>query len=221
MGKITIICILLLVMGLTAFAQAPPEEVKLKIGLRAGLAIAANRVSFESDTLTATANGAGGRMLFGPMFDIPIGNNHNYYLSTGLIYASKRVGISISDKETGAVQEEAYSIQYLQVPALLKLYTNEVSLDTKVYFQVGTALELNINDKPKKESGRFIEDFKPIDFSILMGAGLELRAGLNTSVFAGFSYSRGLINAISDQIPTDNKLVVKNDLFSIDFGVKF
>ena len=220
MGKI-LLSVLLLMVSWSLQAQGPSEEAKLKIGLKGGMAIASNRVQLDSDSLNLATNGAGLRFSFGPVFDIPISNNNNYYFHTGLVYAAKRAGIQVTDKDDLETREEVYSVQYLQVPVALKLYTNEVALDTKIYFNVGTQLEVNINERSKENSNIYIEGFRPVDVSIQLGAGTEFRAGVNTSFFAGFSYTRGLIDAVSDQLPLDDNLVLKNDLFSIDFGIKF
>ena len=54
-------------------------------------------------------------------------------------FVPKRVGIESS----GGV-EEAYRLHYLQIPIALKLFTNEVALDTRVYFQVGLTADVKL-----------------------------------------------------------------------------
>ena len=218
MGKI-LLSVLLILATLNVFAQGPEENAKLKIGLKAGLAISSNRATTNSDSLTASTDGVGGRLLFGPMFDFSIGDN--YYVSTGIYYTSKRAGLSVTNRNDNTVSTEVHSLQYVQLPVALKLYTNEVALDTRIYFLVGSQLEFNVNEKLKKGDSFYIRDFRALDMSVNLGAGIEMRAGVNTSFFAGLSYTRGLTNTISQQAPADSKIILKNDLFSLDFGIKF
>ena len=153
------------------------------------------------------------------MFDFSIGDN--YYVSTGIYYTSKRAGLSVTNRNDNTVSTEVHSLQYVQLPVALKLYTNEVALDTRIYFLVGSQLEFNVNEKLKKGDSFYIRDFRALDMSVNLGAGIEMRAGVNTSFFAGLSYTRGLTNTISQQAPADSKIILKNDLFSLDFGIKF
>ncbi|UII28399.1 hypothetical protein LVD15_08210 [Fulvivirga maritima] len=54
-----------------------------------------------------------------------------------------------------------------------------------------------------------------------MGFGLDYKIGLNTSLFAGVSYNRGLVNLVGDRSDMVDKFSLKNDYFGLDLGVKF
>ena len=116
---------------------------------------------------------------------------------------------------------EEYKLQYIQLPATLKLFTNEVAPDLKAYLQLGTALEIKVFDEPEDPNYIVIEKFNPIDIPVIIGAGAEFKAGINTTLFGGFSYQRGLINAVNQTVLGAEDLQLRNTIFSIDLGLKF
>lgn len=194
----------------TAHAQS-------KVGIKFSPTLSTNRVNDVSDGISYDENGVGGRFIFGPVLDLFI--TENYYFSTGLLYAPKRVGVTVTPP-TGATAEEAYKLQYLQIPATLKLFTNELALDTRVYFQLGGLFELKISDKPSEETYQYIEGFRLFDLGVHLGTGVEYRVGYNTLLFGGIYYNRGLINVVTKTLG-DADINIKNDLLGLEFGVKF
>ncbi len=206
--------VLILVGVYTASAQA-------KLGLKFSPSASLNRISNQSDTLDFADDGAAIRFLFGLTADVPLSDT--YAFSTGVIYTPKHIAFSASGENGGSypVDLEEYRVHYLMVPISLKLYTNEVQPDAKLYFQVGATGEVRIFDEPHEEQYVGIEDFNLFNASVLLGAGIEYKVGLNTILTAGFSYYRGLLNAIDQTIPIDDELIIKNDMISFDIGVKF
>ena len=190
-----------------------------KIGIKIAPALSFTRASTNSDTLDISSDGSGVRFIGGSYFDFII--DENYYFSTGLFYGTKRAGFTLTNLNTQQIIKESYNLQYLQIPLTLKLYTNEVKLDTRVYVQFGLQGEILVDSKENRKGHFVIEDFRTFDSSVLIGTGFEFRAGLNTILSAGLSYSRGLIDSVSDEINTDRDLMIKNDMLSLDIGVKF
>ncbi len=195
-----------------AFAQ-------IQMGFKLSPNISINRVDIESDAAQVDSDGSAIRFSFGPIADFSLDNNENYHFSTGFWLTSKRAGISYNDGSERITQ--AYSLQYIQLPATLKFYTNEVGLDKRVFFQFGPTFDIKISEKLKDgdKSVKVIDDFRFFDMSLYMGAGLEYQIGNTTRVFGGISYSRGLINAASDAINSD--IIYKNDYFGLELGVMF
>ena len=141
-----------------------------------------------------------------------------YMFSSGLVYLPKRA--AFKDSDLGV--EEEYKVQYLQIPATLKLFTNEVAPDFKVFFQVGGGLEIKVFDESEDPTFTTINSFNPIDFSVILGTGVEYRAGLSTTLFGGISYQRGLSNVINEAAVTAAEdLAIRATVVSIDVGVKF
>lgn len=194
-----------------AFGQAT-------IGFTFSPLLSTNRVDYDRDTQNRdfTSNDTGLRFSGGPIVDIAL--TENYFVSTGALFISKRAGVT--GRENQMTREEVYNLQYVALPATLKLYTNEISIDTKVYFQFGGTFEFLVSQKEKNEDNIYVTDFGIFDSSLLFGIGAEYRAGFNTSLFGGFSYSRGLINSV-DETTLENNLIIKNDLLSLNLGIKF
>ena len=210
--------IYLLLVGLTLSVAV---QAQIKVGLKFSPTLASNRVELDSDTLNITSDGVGGRFVFGPVIDYFFGDN--YAFSTGLLYAPKRVGLDIKTTPEANVQDnrkEAYALQYLQIPATVKLFTNELALDTRLFFQLGGIAEIKIAEKEKQDESIYMESFRPYDFSLHLGAGLEHRMGYNTVLFGGFFYNRGLVNTAGKPV-NDIDLTINNDLVGLDLGVKF
>ncbi|MEM8894206.1 MAG: porin family protein [Bacteroidota bacterium] len=196
-------------------------SAQTKLGLKFSPSASLNRISNQSDTLDFSDDGAAIRFLFGLTADVPISDTYSF--STGVIYTPKHVSFAAVGENGGSylIDLEEYRLHYLMIPISLKLYTNEIQPDAKLYFQVGATGEVKIFDEPKDERFIGIEDFNLFNASVLLGAGLEYKVGLNTILTAGFSYYRGLLNAIDQTIPIDDELIIKNDMISFDVGVKF
>ncbi len=195
-------------------------NAQFKLGIQFSPTLSTNRIEASSDSLNLDTDGTGLRMALGPIIDYQI--KDNYYFSSGLLFVSKRVGIESTRVDgDGLPNRETYSLQYLQVPLSLKLLTNEVSLDKKFYFQLGTTLEFAIDEKSKGDTNFLIDDFAFFDSSLLLGFGLEFRLGVNTTLFGGFSYHRGLANVVGEQAALDTEIKMKNDYLSLDMGIKF
>lgn len=194
-------------------------EAQVRIGLQLNPTISSNRVETLSNTVNVSNDGSKLRFKFGPVVDIPV--SETYYFSTGLLYAPKQGALKILDATTGVTSAELYNLQYLQIPLALKLFTNEIFLDTRLYFSLGALAEIKIHEEADKKEYVAIEKFRIVDTSLLLAAGVEYNIGLNTTLFGGLSYNRGLINAITDHFALDEDITMKNDLISIDLGVKF
>ena len=189
-----------------------------KLSLKLTSSIISQRVSHSDDTISISS----GSNAFIPSVtlsaDIPLSNN--YFFSTGLGYISKRINMKIKIPEDNISHSASYNIQYLQLPATLKLYTSEISLDKKLYFQFGPIFDIAIHTKESNTNFSVINKFQPVDITLLFGAGIEFQLSPNTAVQLGINYSRGLVNIVSESAMA-NDLSVKNDLFGIDIAIKF
>jgi len=193
-----------------SFAQA-------KLGLKLTSSIINQRIS-QSEDMVAVSRGANA---FVPSFtiytDMTIAKN--YCFSTGLGYISKRINLNVQQSFDGMSQSQNYNIQYLQIPATLKLYTSEIALDKKLYFQLGPIFDIAIHSKENNNSLLIIDKFRPVDISLMFSAGLEIQVAPNTAIQLGINYSRGMVNVIADASVAD--LSIKNDLYGIDLAIKF
>jgi len=200
-----ILFFLLILPGVSVFAQT-------QMGLKLAPVVVSNRVT--NDIQSVDDDGSAFKFSVGLVVDKPISDS--YFLSSGLIYIPKRASF-----RTDSATSEEYTLQYLQIPITLKLFANEVAPDMKPYFQIGTGLEIKVFDEADEPDYEVIEQFNPIDFSVILGAGIEYRAGINTTLFGGISYQRGLVNTVNETIAGADDLQIRNTVFSFDFGVKF
>ena len=195
---------------------------QIEMGFKVSPYWSSNRVDIESSTQVDN-DGNALRITFGPVVDITINGNENYFFSTGLWLSTRRAGITYVDP--GAIQQrttQSYNLQYLTIPATMKLYTQEVMLDRRIYFQFGPTLDLKVSEKLKENNGdeRLIQDFRFIDISLFFSAGMDWHLG-GTRVYGGITYSRGLVNAVTNTISELDGMTYKNDLFGIELGVMF
>ena len=190
---------------------------QVDIGLQVSPSLSFNRVNETSDTADPSTRGVGAKLQAGVFADFFL--TRSFYFSTGIFFVPKKV--ALQDTRTQSVQE-IYHLQYLQFPAMLKAYTDEIALDTRIYIQSGFGGEVKINEKRDGSSYTYLGNFRTFDFSWILGAGLEYRLGYTTSIFGGFSYRRGLVNVISKPAqPFDGNLSLKADFISLDLGIKF
>lgn len=189
-------------------------QAQIKFGLRAAPTLSFNRVEGNSDLNSYNPDGLGLRMQIGPLVDFEFKENH--YFSTGLMFATKRVGINV--RNAGVERTEDYSLHYLQVPLTLKLFTEEVGLDKKVYFQVGGTLD--VRTRGRSEPNDFIAKFNFMDATALLAVGIEYGFGIDTKLFGGIVYQRGLFNVVNESGTNDN-WTVQNDMLGLEFGITF
>ena len=157
----------------------------------------------------------------GAFIDIPF--KDNYQFQGGVNFASKRTGIALEDSRIGGVgsEEQVYDHEFLQIPLLLKLYTNEVLLDTKVFVNFGLAPELRLNTDNNGQGNPFITEFQNFDLAGNFGAGVEIGVGVNTKVFVGLNFYLGFIDQVKTQRTLYDEFQVKSNLFLLEFGIKF
>lgn len=214
---------------------------QVTIGLRLAPTMCFNRVKDldNSDGYEFKNNGSGTRFAFGPTFDFKIGEN--YAFSTGAWYLSSRAGMSMTSTSTGTDpaslylasfnQKDIVSLQSIQIPVTFKVYTNELTTNLKLYFQLGSLATINFYEKEKETTpalvGTYQNKYDLFDVSLYMGAGVNYKIGESNALFAGLYYNRGLMNIMNGNTqPTTGKkyndLAKYNmDLVGLEVGVTF
>jgi hypothetical protein len=206
---------------------------QVKLGLRVAPNISFNRTVSEGIFNNIENNGASIRFSAGPFADFFFADNYAFH--TGLWYTVKRSAIrgNIATNGTTVPATSLYNLQYLQIPAAIKLYTNEVAPDLRIYFLLGGTFDIKIAEKQKNELNNFLYNardddkraYKPIDAGILLGAGLELLMGETTIFYGGINYNRGLINTLGgieyNGTKINNDLKLGNSYSSLEIGIKF
>ncbi len=189
-----------------------------KLGLRVSSTVSANRIKVASDTLSISENNTAVKFMIGVVADYEF--DKNYFFSTGLNYFPKKVRFIVNGKNEALLPEEIYTLQYLQIPLSLKLVSNEVSLDKKLFFIVGTELDFKIKENSNKAPNNFIKRFRKINAALVLGGGMEQRIAVNTYIYLGASYHRALSNSATT-FSSKPDFIVKSDFFAVDFFVRF
>ncbi len=226
MKKSVILLSFALALSLPAFSQT-------KLGLRLSPGLSFSRSEAANASNIENSNAAL-RFTFGPIADVFF--RENYAFSTGLWFSTRRVGFqaaSVTNNNTDAPSGDYYiNTQYLQLPVSLKLFTNEVSPDLRIFFQMGGTIDVKIQENPDFSTSNDNALLLPFDVGALIGTGFELVMGPNTILLGGLSYNRGLLNVmrrrannniVVNQAPIDQigRLNTRQDFVSVDLGIKF
>lgn len=185
------------------------------IGIKFNPGYNISRVESSTDSLSINGTYNGLRFVGGLVFMNEF--NDNYHFVTGINFSPKKTGVKASGPNS--IFDEEINIQYLQLPASIKLFTNEVGLDKRIYFQIGGNLEVNIHDTLDEIENLLIQKTSLIDLSLMLSSGMDIKIGEETHLNLGASYSRGLLNQFSDTGSVDVRNVI--DFLSIDLGIKF
>ena len=195
------------------------SNAQTKLGLRINPGVITQRISY-SDDINSIKHSSNAFNLSTLLFaDIELSNN--YFFTTGVGYTSKRINLSFYETSDLNTQTKQYNIQYVQIPATLKLYTNEIALDKKLYFQFGPLFEVAVHNKETNPQLPIVDKFQPFDISLLFATGMQLQIASQTAIQLGFNYTRGLINIVKSPAESINDLVIKNDIYAIEMIVKF
>jgi hypothetical protein len=194
-------------------------KAQTKLGIKLNPGIIHQRISFQNDS--ATIQGGPNAVNLSAMLfsDFPIGQN--YYFATGVGYISKRVNLVARQDGDISAQPKSYNIQYVQIPATIKLFTNEIALDKRLYMQFGPLFEIVLNNKETNPQMSVVREFQPLDISLIFATGIEIQLAPQTALMLGFNYTRGLVNIAKATETAFNGLNIKNDSYSIELVLKF
>ena len=187
-----------------------------QIGVKVSPGITASRSVILGNTYTVDKNNSGMRFMAGIILDYEF--QENYYFSTGINFIPKKIAYQISGPAASVNYNDVFNVQYLQLPITMKLYTNEIALDMRLYFQFGGLAEVNIHDNMDQLNNTFVTKISLFDVSIPVGAGVELKLGDNTSVFGGLVYHRGLMNIASQNLISKD-YSLKMQFIGLEVGV--
>ena len=176
-------------------------------------------------------NGAGIRMSVGPSLDYFFFKNR-YAFSTGLWYTIKRSSFQMPGSyglnqwnPAAPEKESVYNLQYLQIPATVKMLANNIGPNLRLYVQTGGLFSIKLAERAldqarnglyTAESGGNRRQYSFGDIELLLGAGVQYKINQVNAVNFGLSYQRGLMN-----ISRGSDLVSKSRIVSLELGFKF
>lgn len=232
--------LLLSLLLLSAAATTATAQVEI------GLQLSPSITSLRADSPAGTGfTSDGSKLNFGGGLLVDYFFGENYAFSTGLLLTGKGGTISyLEAKAGGGLALIPYQVplnfttQYLELPVGIKLFTNEIAPDVRLYFQVGGSVAVPIGTRINGEKYYRDPALDPtsseyettagshvffIDANAALGFGAEYQLAKSTKAFAGFSYHRGLIDV--DRYFEDKRefkdVTIKNSSFALDVGLKF
>ncbi len=208
--RFLILCLFILAAKLPSFSQG---EVRLSVKLAP--AVTLNRFTSETDSLTIENHRDDVRGNFGLIVDI--GFTDSYYFSTGLLYSIRKVSFYAISEPSGVSDSEQYQLEYIELPLTVKLFTNNLGVDSKIYFQTGFTVDFLVNWKGINKNDNRVDSFNSIDASFYVGAGYDKQLGVSTAFFEGIFFQRGLVDIAND----NPEVTLKNDLLGLDLGLRF
>ena len=220
---------------LAALAVAPAAFAQVEIGLKVSPSISYLRTSSPSATAFESQSS---KFSFGGGIFMDYFFGQNYAFNTGLFLTGKGGTISYLDRSspnaTATRVEQKIAMQYLELPLTIKLFTNEVAPDTRVYFQVGGSLAVPVQARINGNKN-YVDTFNAnnetsasshvfaVDANLIGAVGAEYQLGQSTKFLAGLSYHHGLVDL--DRYFEKNRgfsdVAIKNSVFSLDLGLKF
>ncbi|RZK28116.1 MAG: PorT family protein [Hymenobacter sp.] len=223
------------ILTVAAMTLAPAAFAQVEIGLKISPSISSLRTDSPALTSFSSENA---KFSFGGGIFMDYFFGENYAFNTGLFLTGKGGTISYSEPIVGTTTRlrvsQKIAIQYLELPLTVKLFTNEVAPDTRIYFQLGGSLAVPVqtringdkyytdpyDNNNQTKAGSHVFD---IDANLIGGFGAEYQLGKSTKVLAGFSYHHGLIDTDRYFEKTRNftDVNIKNNVFALDLGLKF
>lgn len=228
--------------ALSLFAGAQnsyAQESGIKVGIKVSPGLAIGRVIDKDsrDEVAFSPNGSSFGFSFGPQFDFPV-LKQNVYFTTGAWFSMKSIKVTRTSNVLGittATGSSKYNLQYITIPLAFKFYTNEITQNVKLYFTLGSTVDIKIAEGVSGDDNAGLKEyaqndgkklFLPIDANLLLGTGVQFKVG-ETTLFAGVSYLRGLVNVINPSLDwTDdsnftNHVALKNNSVTLDLGIEF
>lgn len=200
-------------------------------GVKLGIKLSPNLGWIHSDTKELEGDGIRLGFSFGLLTDFRLGNN-NYALSTGLFLdmagANQRSKEFTFNQDINGVNVPrtvpalsfARKFQFIELPVLIKLRTNEIGYMT--YFgQLGFGSGYNISSKgdeytmgtdgniAREDKANISDQTAIFRASLIVGLGAEYNISGNTSILVGLNYNHGFTDAFN-----------KGQLFQVDGGNK-
>ena len=222
-----------ILLALLAFAATiGTASAQFEIGLKVSPSITSLRAESTSANNFATD---GSKLSFGGGLVVDYFFGENYAISTGLLLTGKGGNMVYTDivGNTPVIVKQKIATQYLGIPLTVKLFTNEISSGTRLYFQVGPSLNVPIGTRingskfftdpatgKENKAGDYIYF---VDADIMAGAGVEYQLAKSTKVFAGITYQRGLVDIdhYFESTRSFKDVTIKNSGVALDLGIKF
>lgn len=186
---------LLLLVAYTGKAQSEDGGSDFKLGLT----VHPTMGWIRSDVSDTKSDGMKFGFSYGLLGDFLF--KENYAFSTGLKLTS--INGKTEEKINTVTNNKSYKLQYIEIPAKLKLLTNENGEGIRFYgeFGLGNAFNVRARQDVKSNDPSQVKDNDNINKrttfyrgSIILGAGAEILISGKTKVQTGITFDNGFTN---------------------------
>ncbi|MGB0165925.1 MAG: porin family protein [Luteibaculum sp.] len=172
-------------------------KVSAQNNFRLGLHFSPNFGWFKSDENNLENDGSVLNYSYGLITEFNLGESQNYAVATGLSVFNQSGALKVED-ENGDI-EVKQRLQYLEIPAVLKLKSNEIGYLTYFgkfglsnKFNIAAETETKFGGQENTETNK--SDVQFYSASLLVGVGAEYNLSGNTSFLFGLDFHNGFTN---------------------------
>ncbi|MCB0430613.1 MAG: PorT family protein [Flavobacteriales bacterium] len=210
--------LLLILVGASTCVHAQDDEgAKFRFGLKGAPSMA----WLKPDSKLFESGGATVKFSYGLITEFRVAKNYSFVTGLDVAYAGGKINYTdsiyyLSDagdptKAYFQLNKRKFDLQYVDLPVLLKMKTNEIGYMT--YFgQFGFNLGLNIKSRAidegttyastqtvKKEDVDVIKDINLMRVAMNLGIGVEYNFSGSTSLLLGVNYNNGFSNTFGKE----------------------
>ena len=222
----------LMILSISGFAQ---DETVLHFGLKAAPSLAWLR----SDTPGYTSDGSKFGFSYGLMTEFKFAPNYAFATGIDISYRGGKFKTVTDIKNPSGGDSlnisnaSSYTLQYIEIPLTLKLKTNEIGY-LSYYLQAGVAPGWNIRARQNfttttqitsggstitsSATGEGVDikdDINNLNFSMIIGGGVEYTISGSTVLLAGLQFNNGFIDVF------DGDAKVNSNFLALTLGVLF
>ncbi|MFT5336659.1 MAG: hypothetical protein ACJAY8_000867 [Sphingobacteriales bacterium] len=174
-------------------------------------------VSLKPQSNSAIADGAASGYSFGAIIDRHF--EKNYAFTTGFSVMNSGIKDQLWEKENESYTKynRKIKIQYIEIPTILKLKTNEIGYMTyygniglSSGFRLKSTFEKSFGDQ-KVDSGNAKEETSIFRSALVIGGGMEYNVSGSTNILVGINYHNGFTNVLKGDGVAEN-----NGVFTIE-----
>lgn len=226
--------LLITIMFLSAAAQLKAQDQQFHFGFK----FAPTLAWIKPDTKGLDREGSKLGFSYGVVTEFRI--QDNYAFATGLQVTYRGGKLSYRPDNNFGLDRYNYEVnlQYIEIPLTLKMKTNEFN-KIRYFGQFGFEPGFNIRAKAKSNQPGFDEEdnfkdyIKPLNLSMIIGAGLEYTISGSTVLVTSFEFNNGFVDILDTQkvynqnslpgLPTytDTEWKGSTNFFALNIGVLF
>lgn len=181
-------------------AQTETDQQKVRLGVKAAYQV--SWLKFDGNLHSADGPHIGG--LYGLMVDLNM--TSNYVFSTG-VFSNHTGGHLVTTPIVGIVRNGHIRVQYIEIPAVFKLKTNQIGYTTYLV-NIGFVPSLRVRARYCSDETGWVNiaddnnlagiQAKFFDMPFQIGGGIEYAISPKTSIYTSLNFSNGLFNLLND-----------------------